>query len=116
MVICSRELDVFSKIEDDDELSILSDSHGFDNAAPRSTFNGANAYSTPNRSIYSAGSATGNSREASGAPKSGNKRIAEVIDLTLNSDENNEPIIRAPKRQYQGPSRGSTLNFPRGTG
>ncbi|KAI1502273.1 PINIT domain-containing protein [Biscogniauxia marginata] len=109
----SRHSGASSKTEDDDELSILSDSRGF-NATPRSTFNGANAYSTPNRSIYSArsASATGNSREASGAPKSGNKRTAEVIDLTLSSDEDDEPIIRAPKRQYQGPSSGSTLNFP----
>ncbi|KAI1634156.1 PINIT domain-containing protein [Biscogniauxia mediterranea] len=107
----SRQSGVSSRIDDDDDISIVSDSQSF-NGAPKSTYNGVNAYSTPNRSVYSAGTPTGNSREAS-APKSGsNKRTAEVIDLTLSSDEeDDEPIIRPTKRQYHGPANGSNLSF-----
>ncbi|KAI0603404.1 PINIT domain-containing protein [Biscogniauxia sp. FL1348] len=107
----SRHSGVSSKIDDDDDISIVSDSQSF-SGGPKSTYSGVNAYSTPNRSVYSAGTPTGNSREAS-VPKTGNnKRTAEVIDLTLSSDEeDDEPIIRPTKRQYHGPTNGSNLSF-----
>ncbi|KAI1378274.1 zf-MIZ-domain-containing protein [Hypoxylon crocopeplum] len=95
-------------IEDDDDLSILSDSHAFLNGGP---VNGRNPLSTPTRSLLSGGTPNGGSRATPSTQRSGsNKRPAEVIDLTLSSDEDDEPIARPMKRQYPGPSNG--LNFP----
>lgn len=94
-----------SRIDDDDDLAILSDSHGTGNGV-RNTM----STPTPLRSQFSSGTPNGGSRETPSAPRSGsNKRPAEVIDLTLSSDEDDEPI-RPPKRQYQGPSNG--LSYP----
>ncbi|KAI0887413.1 PINIT domain-containing protein [Annulohypoxylon maeteangense] len=97
---------VSSKIEDDDDISIISDSHGFPNGTSTSTANGRNNYSTPSRSFAHSGTPSGGARDTSTAPRSSHKRPAEVIDLTLSSDEDDEPIARAPKRQNQG----TTLN------
>ncbi|KAI1096461.1 zf-MIZ-domain-containing protein [Rostrohypoxylon terebratum] len=102
---------ISTKIEDDDDLSILSDSHGFPNGTGTGMTNGRNTFSTPSRSFAQSGNG-GNLRTPSrsirdtpSAPRSNNKRPAEVIDLTLSSDED-EPPARAPKRQNQG----QTLN------
>ncbi|KAI0383057.1 zf-MIZ-domain-containing protein [Hypomontagnella monticulosa] len=96
---------VGSRIDDDDDISILSDSHGFSNGV-------RNTMSTPNRSMLSSGGSNGGSRETPNTQRSGsNKRPAEVIDLTLSSDEDDEPIIRPPKRQYPGPTSNG-LSFP----
>jgi E3 SUMO-protein ligase PIAS1 len=45
------------------------------------------------------------SRESSGPPKnlgstSGKRPISAVIDLTSSGDEDDEPLVRAPKRQF----------------
>ncbi|KAI0013693.1 PINIT domain-containing protein [Xylariaceae sp. FL0662B] len=107
----SRQSGASARIDDDD-LAIVSDSRGLGNGVTASPMSGTNTFSTPSRPFLSSGSTPdGRSREASNAPRSGsNKRPAEVIDLTLSSDEDDEPIVRAPKRQYHGPSHG--LNFP----
>ncbi|KAI1212992.1 PINIT domain-containing protein [Annulohypoxylon truncatum] len=100
---------VSAKIEDDDDLSILSDSHSFHNGASTSSMNGRHTFSTPIRSFPhggNGGTPNGGSRDTPAAPRSSNKRPAEVIDLTLSSDEDDEPVARAPKRQNQG----TTLN------
>ncbi|KAI2469202.1 PINIT domain-containing protein [Annulohypoxylon bovei var. microspora] len=103
---------ISSRIEDDDDLSILSDSHGFTNGAALGTMNGRNTMSTPNRSLLSSGTPSGGPRETPTTQRSGsNKRPAEVIDLTLSSDEDDEPIVRAPKRQNQGPTLNSLSNY-----
>ncbi|OTB20550.1 hypothetical protein K445DRAFT_51314 [Daldinia sp. EC12] len=89
-----------TKIEDDDDLSILSDTHAFGNGAT----------GTPSRSLLSGGTPNGSLRETPNTQRSGSsKRPAEVIDLTLSSDEEDEPI-RPPKRQNLGPANG--LSFP----
>ncbi|KAI1085728.1 PINIT domain-containing protein [Whalleya microplaca] len=107
-----RHSEVSAKIEDDD-LAIVSDSRSFGNGVAGGPRISTNPYSTPNRSLFSSGTPDGQSREPSNAPRSGsNKRPAEVIDLTLSSDEDDEPIVRAPKRQYQGPSPGLSLPLP----
>lgn len=102
---------VGSRIDDDDDLSILSDSHGFSNGIGGAPLTIRNAMSTPNRSLLSGGTPNGGSRETPSTQRSGsNKRPAEVIDLTLSSDEEEEPP-RAPKRQYPGPAPNG-LDFP----
>ncbi|KAI8966869.1 zf-MIZ-domain-containing protein [Daldinia sp. FL1419] len=101
-----------TKIEDDDDISILSDTHGFGNsAAGGSVGNVRNALSTPNRSLPGGGTPNGGLRETPNTQRSGSsKRPTEVIDLTLSSDEDDEPIVRPPKRQNLGPTNG--LSFP----
>lgn len=55
------------------------------------------------------------SAQASGSPAGNKKRPAEVIDLTL-SDSDDEPIVRPPKRQNQGPTPtpGLSLSYHQG--
>ncbi|KAI5868039.1 PINIT domain-containing protein [Durotheca rogersii] len=78
-----------TKIDDDDDLSIVS--HGIHTSTPLS------------RSIPSGGAPSGGYQGTPSASRSGsNKRSAEVIDLTLSSDEDDEPIIRPLKRQNRG--------------
>ncbi|KAI1460722.1 PINIT domain-containing protein [Annulohypoxylon moriforme] len=101
---------ISNNIEDDDDLSILSDSHGFPNGTSSGMTNGRHSFTTPNRSFHS-GTPVGGARETPTAPRSSNKRPAEVIDLTLDSDEDDEPITRAPKRQNQGPTLNG-LSYP----
>ncbi|OTB06915.1 hypothetical protein M426DRAFT_20659 [Hypoxylon sp. CI-4A] len=99
-----------TKSEDDDDLSILSDSHGFGNGTPGGPLGGRINMSTPNRSLLSA-TPNGAARETPNPPRSGgNKRTAEVIDLTLSSDEDDEPI-RPPKRQNLGPTM-NAMSYP----
>ncbi|KAI0840615.1 zf-MIZ-domain-containing protein [Hypoxylon sp. FL0890] len=103
---------VGSRIDDDDDLSILSDSHGFSNGTGGAPLNGRNTLSTPSRSLLSSGTPNGGSRETPSTQRSGShKRPAEIIDLTLSSDEEDEPTLRAPKRQYPGPTPNG-LDFP----
>jgi len=61
------------------------------------------SFETPNRSLPSISTpATAQSREGSTLPRvsSSAKRPAQVIDLTLSSDEDDEPIARPAKRQH----------------
>ena len=97
-----------AKIEDDDDISIVSDPRAF--IVPKIE----NPYTTPSQSLFNPATpnstATG-SREPSSVPRSGgSKRPAEVIDLTLSSDED-EPPARPPKRQNTA-GLGSTPRFP----
>ena len=107
-----------AKIEDDDDISILSDSRAFNSggAVP----NIENPYATPSQTLFhpatpNSNTATG-SREPSSVPRSGGggaKRPTEIIDLTLSSDED-EPPARPPKRQNVGQGMNgafSTFNF-----
>ncbi|RYP90989.1 hypothetical protein DL770_002905 [Monosporascus sp. CRB-9-2] len=95
-----------AKAEDDDDISILSDSRAFNGTTSRQTLEESSP-PTPNHSMFNlttpSGASTTASREPSSVPRSGGgKRPAEVIDLTLSSDEDDEPIARAPKRQNYG--------------
>ena len=101
-----------AKIEDDDDISIVSDPRTFkiDNIVPKVE----NPYATPSQSLFNPATpnstATG-SREPSSVPRSSSsKRPAEVIDLTLSSDED-EPPARPPKRQNTA-GLGDTIRFP----
>lgn len=95
-----------ARVDDDDDISIVSDTRLFNGTMliPKveGSSHGTSSYSlnpaTPNgRSTATA------SREPSSVPRSGGtKRTAEVIDLTLSSDEDDEPIARPPKRQNHG--------------
>ncbi|KAI1331282.1 hypothetical protein F5Y16DRAFT_298428 [Xylariaceae sp. FL0255] len=105
----SRISQMSASVDVDDDVSLVSDSHQYANGAVSGAggFAGtSNAYSTPSRSFLGNDTTPGgsSSREPSGAPRSGaNKRPApEVIDLTFSSDEDDEPIARAPKRQNVG--------------
>lgn len=100
-----------SKIEDDDDLSIIG-SYGFGNSGNGLSVGGRNTLSTPQRSLVGSGTPNGDVRGTPSTQRSGsNKRPAEVIDLTLSSDEDDEPIVRAPKRQqFLNPSE--PLNYP----
>lgn len=94
-----------AKIEDDDELVMYT--------APQSNgTNGAsNGFGTPSRSYAPNGTKAAPAQESSSTPKTGNKRTAEVIDLTLSSDEDEEPVLRAPKRQNVGGVNGSAQSM-----
>lgn len=94
-----------ARLDDDDDLSIVSDSCTFNSATVVPKLENS-SYATP--SYLNPGTPNGRStatasREPSSVPKSGGtKRPAEVIDLTLSSDEDDEPIVRPPKRQNHG--------------
>lgn len=94
-----------ARLDDDDDLSIVSDSRTFNSATVVPKLENS-SYATP--SYLNPGTPNGRStatasREPSSVPKSGGtKRPAEVIDLTLSSDEDDEPIVRPPKRQNHG--------------
>ncbi|KAL7626259.1 E3 SUMO-protein ligase pli1 [Parahypoxylon ruwenzoriense] len=95
-----------SRIEDDDDLSIVSP--GLSSGTASTPVNAKLARSTPSRSLLSSATPSGGRRGTpnTSASRSGsNKRPAEVIDLTLSSDED-EPVLRTPKRQNQGTSSG----------
>ncbi|KXJ97544.1 PINIT domain-domain-containing protein [Microdochium bolleyi] len=97
--------DSSAKVEDDDDLLIMS--------AP--SFNGfVDSFGTPIRQLTTDTSTpTGGSREPVAPPRSGGtKRTAEVIDLTLSSDDE-EPVARPAKRQNLGTEQHmSSLPFP----
>jgi E3 SUMO-protein ligase PIAS1 len=63
----------------------------------------SNSYATPRPPSREASSAAG----AGSVPRSASSKrpVAQVIDLTLSSDEDDEPIARPTKRQNQGYSR-----------
>ena len=76
---------------------------------------GSRSFDTPNRSIASLNTPlTGQSREGSTLPRASSsaKRPAPVIDLTLSSDEDDEPITRPAKRQQAAPNAPSSFSRP----
>lgn len=101
----------FESDDDDDDLVEIPDT------GVATMHNGITATSSssalPSFSTFSMVSATrtppGSSREPSNSapPKSNGKRPAVTIDLTL-SDDDDEPIARAPKRQFTGAGGYST--------
>lgn len=88
-----------SVIDDDDDEVVPLDSFSLQSA--RNT-------QTPNQSLFGTpGSAQGN-----GSSSGSRKRPAEVIDLTLSDDEDDEPV-RAPKRQNAGQTPSLGPNIPK---
>ncbi|KAI0128654.1 MIZ/SP-RING zinc finger protein [Xylariales sp. AK1849] len=82
--------------DDDDDIVPLDD---FSVVSSRNT-------QTPSRSMISTPApGNGSTSNLNGGTSGSNprKRTAEVIDLTL-SDDDDEPIARAPKRQHTGPT------------
>lgn len=92
----SRVLNAVSAISiklDDDDIVALDD---FSSPSGRNTL-------TPNRSMFGTPSLNGATANGSSSTPSGSrKRTAEVIDLTLDSDDEDDRAIvaPAPKRQY----------------
>ncbi|KAI0440468.1 hypothetical protein F4803DRAFT_553039 [Xylaria telfairii] len=95
----SRSSNVNASIDVDDDVSIVTDNPSYSNGGYGST---PHTYGTPVRNFTSTPSPS--SRELSGAPKSSSKKrpAAEVIDLTLSSDEDDAPLTRPPKKQNFG--------------
>jgi len=91
---------------DDDLIEITKSGDSFRMATPR-------AYKTPLSQQPSV------SREASTSSvpprdsnSSGKRPIAAVIDLTSSGDEDEEPVTRAPKRQFTSNGYGPQANIP----
>lgn len=79
----------FASDEDDDLIEITESGSSVKASTPR-------PYSTPLSGL-------GQSQTQTPAPVSTNKRpIAAVIDLTSSGDEDDQPLVRAPKRQFSG--------------
>ncbi|KAI0480362.1 hypothetical protein GGR56DRAFT_625840 [Xylariaceae sp. FL0804] len=96
----SRRSGALSSVDDEDDAVFITESRGFSNGGASRN---ARTLDTPARTLTGNATPADSSREPSTAPKSGTKRqAAEVIDLTLSSDEDDAPIARAPKRQNQG--------------
>ncbi|KAF2965783.1 hypothetical protein GQX73_g7785 [Xylaria multiplex] len=90
----SRASNANTSIDVEDDISVVTDNPSYGNR-------GTPHYATPIRSLMSGETPNSGSREPSGAPRSGGgtKRPAtEVIDLTLDSDEDDAPLLRPPKK------------------
>lgn len=90
---------------EDDELAVISDV----------SFVGNRSTNTPNtldRSTAVPTPAPGGSREGSSIsrPSGGNKRSAEVIDLTLSDDDDESPQPAAKRHQFRHPGYGSAAS------
>lgn len=88
-----------SVIDDDDDEVVPLDSFSVQSA--RNTL-------TPNQSLFG----TPASAQGNGSSSGSRKRPAEVIDLTLSDDEDDEPV-RAPKRQNAGTTPSLGPNIPK---
>ncbi|KAI1180217.1 hypothetical protein F4777DRAFT_574499 [Nemania sp. FL0916] len=100
----SRASTTKASVDIDDDVSVVTD-----NNYGIGTFGGTpHAYNTPARTFMGGETPSSSSREPSSAPRStGKKRAAEVIDLTLSSDEDDAPILAicgAVKKQNESPS------------
>lgn len=95
----SRSSNVSASIDVDDDISIVTDNPSYRNGGYGST---PHPYGTPARTFM--GTPSPSSREPSNAPRSGSKKrpAAEVIDLTLSSDEDDAPLTRPLKKQNLG--------------
>ncbi|KAI0542389.1 PINIT domain-containing protein [Xylaria digitata] len=90
----SRASNANTSIDVEDDISVVTDNPSYSSRATPH-------YATPIRSLMSGETPNSGSREPSGAPRSGGgtKRPAtEVIDLTLDSDEDDAPLLRPPKK------------------
>ncbi|KAI1202576.1 PINIT domain-containing protein [Nemania serpens] len=101
----SRVSNAHPSVDLEDDISVVTDNPSYGGEGFGGT---SHAYSTPSRSFVNDRTPSSGSREPSSAPRStGRKRAAaEVIDLTISSDEDDAPIIRPTKKQYIGPSTG----------
>ncbi|KAI8949982.1 PINIT domain-containing protein [Xylaria longipes] len=95
----SRSSNANASIDVDDDISIVTDNPSYSNGG----YGTPHTYGTPMRTFM--GTPSASSREPSGAPRSGGKKrtAAEVIDLTLSSDEDDAPLTRPLKKQNLGP-------------
>jgi E3 SUMO-protein ligase PIAS1 len=101
----ARPSNANTSVDIDDDISVVTDNHSYNNGGYGGT---PHPYSTPSRTFMGGMTPSSGSREPSSAPRSVSKKrpAAEVIDLTLSSDEDDAPIVRPPKKQNMGPSSG----------
>ncbi|KAI1131574.1 hypothetical protein F5Y10DRAFT_52365 [Nemania abortiva] len=99
----SRTSNANTSVDLDDDVSIVTDNPSYSNGGYT-----PHPFGTPSRSFMGGMTPSSGSREPSTAPRSTSKKrpAAEVIDLTLSSDEDDAPIVRTPKKQKVGPSPG----------
>ncbi|KAI0425785.1 PINIT domain-containing protein [Xylaria sp. FL1042] len=93
----SRPSNGNASIDVEDDVSVVTDNPSHSNGVYSST---PRPYATPIRTFMSGGTPSSSSREPSGAPRSGGTKrpAAEVIDLTLDSDEDDAPLFRPIKK------------------
>jgi E3 SUMO-protein ligase PIAS1 len=96
----------YSSSDDDDLVEITESGHSVKASTPRS-------YSTP---LGGLPPRTHERPPSSAAPlgsgtTSAKRPIAAVIDLTSSGDEDDQPLVRAPKRQYSGYAEPSPTAF-----
>ncbi|TGJ86106.1 hypothetical protein E0Z10_g2651 [Xylaria hypoxylon] len=92
----SRVSNANTSIDVEDDVSVVTDNPSYSNRGYSTPH-----YATPIRTLMNGGTPSSGSREPSGAPRSGGgtKRPAmEVIDLTLDSDEDDAPLLRPSKK------------------
>ncbi|KAI0512689.1 PINIT domain-containing protein [Xylaria bambusicola] len=92
----SRHSNAKTSIDVEDDVSVVTDNLSHSNGYGSTP----HPYATPIRTFMSGETPGPSSREPSGAPRSGGtKRPApEVIDLTLDSDEDDAPLFRPTKK------------------
>ncbi|KAI0879555.1 hypothetical protein GGS24DRAFT_2207 [Hypoxylon argillaceum] len=98
----SRASNANTSVDIDDDISVVTDNHSYSNGGYGGT---PHPFSTPSRTFMGGGmTPSSGSREPSSAPRSVSKKrpAAEVIDLTISSDEDDAPIVRPPKKQNTG--------------
>ena len=93
----SRKSNGFASSDDDDLVEITESGDSVKISTPRS-------YSTPLGGMPPrAHEQAPSSAAPRGSSSTSNKRpIAAVIDLTSSGDEDDQPLVRAPKRQHSG--------------
>lgn len=100
-----------TNIDIDDDVSVVTENPSYSNGG----FSTPRGFSTPSRALIGGGGTpSSGSREPSGAPRSASKKrpAAEVIDLTLSSDEDETPE-RPVKKQNLGPGPGYPIGSVR---
>ncbi|KAK5627728.1 hypothetical protein RRF57_003443 [Xylaria bambusicola] len=92
----SRHPNANTSIDVEDDVSVVTDNLSHSNGYGSTP----HPYATPVRTLMSGETPGPGSREPSGAPRSGGtKRAApEIIDLTLDSDEDDAPLFRPTKK------------------
>ncbi|KAJ8124898.1 hypothetical protein O1611_g8742 [Lasiodiplodia mahajangana] len=100
-------------VDIDDDVSVVTDNPSYSNGGYGNT---PHPYGTPSRSFIGGLTPSSGSREPSTAPRSASKKrpAAEVIDLTLSSDEDDAPIVRTPKKQKLGPPSNAPYSYAPG--
>ncbi|KAI0816237.1 PINIT domain-containing protein [Xylaria sp. FL0064] len=95
----SRPSNGNTSIDVEDDVSVVTDN------PIQSNYGGTpRPYATPVRTFMGGATPSASSREPSGAPRSGGSKrpAAEVIDLTLDSDEDDAPLFRPTKKPRVG--------------